>query len=59
MLTEYYLNFFSDKFINIQKKRIINLYIYILKIITSKEEEFHLKTEVKVIEIINAKIQTV
>ncbi len=30
--------------------------MHILKIITFEEEEFHLKTEVKVIEIMNAKI---
>ena len=59
MLTDQHLNFFSDESINIQKKRVINLCMHISKTATSEEEEFHLKTEVEVIEIMNAKTQAV
>jgi len=61
MLIKHYLNFFSDEFINIQKKRVINLCVHISKTATSEEEEFHLKTEVQVevTEIMNAKTQAV
>ncbi len=59
MLTDQHLNFFSDEFINIQKKRVINLCMHVSKTATSEEEEFHLKTEVEVTEIINAKTQAV
>jgi len=59
MLTDQHLNFFNDESINIRKKRVINLCVHVLKIATSEEEEFHLKTKVKVTEIMNAKTQTV
>jgi len=59
MLTDQHLNFFSDESINIQKKRVINLCVHISKTATFEEEEFHLKTEVEVIEIMNAKTQAV
>jgi len=45
MLIKHYLNFFNDESINIQKKRVINLYIHVSKTATSEEEEFYLKTE--------------
>ena len=59
MLTDQHLNFFNDESINIRKKRVINLCVHVLKIATSEEEEFHLKTKVKVTEIMNAKTKTV
>ncbi len=59
MLIEHYLNFFSNESINIRKKRIINLCVHVSKTTTSEEEEFHLKTKVKVTEIMNVKTQAV
>jgi len=59
MLTDQHLNFFSDESINIRKKRVINLCVHVSKTVTSEEKEFHLKTEVEVTEIMNAKTQAV
>jgi len=57
MLMSHHLNFFSDESINIRKKRVINLCVHVSKTATSKEEEFHLKVEVDVTKIMNAKTQ--
>ncbi len=57
MLISHYLNFFSNESTNIQKKKVINLCMHILKTATSNEEEFHLRIEVNVTEIMNAKTQ--
>jgi len=57
MLMSHYLNFFSNESTNIRKKRIINLCVHVLKTVTSKEEEFYLRVEVDVTEIMNAKTQ--
>ncbi len=57
MLMSHYLNFFSDESINIRKKRVINLCMHVSKTATSNEEEFHLRIEVDVTEIMNAKTQ--
>ncbi len=52
-----HLNFFSNETCNIQKKRVINLYIHVSTTATSMRKEFHLKTKVKVVKIMNAKTQ--
>ncbi len=57
LLINYYLNVFNNEFINIRKKRVINLYVHVSKTITFIKKEFYLKVKVDVTEIMNVKIQ--
>ena len=57
ILMSHYLNFFSDESTNIRKEKVINLCVHVSKTATSNEEEFHLRVEVDVTEIMNAKSQ--
>ena len=52
-----YLNFFTDKMINVRKKRVINFCFYVFFSSIFRDEIFHLKTMTRFAEKMNTTIQ--